>query len=201
MKRIVIALIGLLLFGKGYAQHFLRASDRKLDSLYRVLVEEPESVQKQQEFLDCFPDNFEEFQKTYGYNPRSSKKSSMYAVGEEHVYKGLAQLGKLPDTLYYTKLINLSIGGRWRADAVSALQETVRKKALKKPRLLFGLLLRYSQEKIYSFWYFYFNSLYPLEGGIPATFLQMKSDYPKVYQELLRGFKDSDGQVVCDEIL
>lgn len=103
----------------------------------------------------------------------------MYTAGEEHVYKGLARLDKLPDTLYYTKLIKLSIGGKWVADAISALQETVQKKTMEKPQLLLSLLSQYSPEKIYSFWYFYFNSLHPLEGGIPAVFSKCSQSIPK----------------------
>lgn len=198
MKKIIVGLIGLMFWDEGYAQRFLRPCDRKLDSLYRVLIKDPESVRKQQEFLEYFPDNFEDFRKTYGYNPKYSKKDPMYTAGEEHVYKGLARLDKLPDTLYYTKLIKLSIGGKWVADAISALQETVQKKTMEKPQLLLSLLSQYSPEKIYSFWYFYFNSLHPLEGGIPAVFFEMQSEYPKVYRELFRAFEDSDGQATCD---
>ena len=199
MLRICILLVCVFCINiGGQAQHFLRPYDQKLDSLYRILLKEPEAVQKQQEFLDYFPDNFEDFRKTYGYDSQYSKRDLMYSVSTEHVYRGLARLDNVSDTLYYTKLINLSIGGKWEADAVSALQETVQKKAMEKPRLLFGLLLQYPQKKIYSFWYFYFNSLHLLEGGIPVVFLQMKSDYLKVYQELCCAFKDSDGQAVCD---
>ena len=52
-----------MFWGEGYAQRFLRPYDQKLDSLYRVLIKDPESVRKQQEFLEYFPDNFEDFRK------------------------------------------------------------------------------------------------------------------------------------------
>ncbi len=176
MKKIIVGLIGLMFWGEGYAQRFLRPYDQKLDSLYRVLIKDPESVRKQQEFLEYFPDNFEDFRKTYGYNPKYSKKDPMYTAGEEHVYKGLARLDKLPDTLYYTKLIKLSIGGKWVADAISALQETVQKKTMEKPQLLLSLLSQYSPEKIYSFWYFYFNSL---KEEFPQFFSKCSQSIPK----------------------
>ena len=209
MKKIIVGLIGLMFWGEGYAQRFLRPYDQKLDSLYRVLIKDPESVRKQDTTLTLQEITYScgfnsvnyfsrQFRKTYGYNPKYSKKDPMYTAGEEHVYKGLARLDKLPDTLYYTKLIKLSIGGKWVADAISALQETVQKKTMEKPQLLLSLLSQYSPEKIYSFWYFYFNSLHPLEGGIPAVFFEMQSEYPKVYRELFRAFEDSDGQATCD---
>lgn len=196
MTKIFVVLFGLLCFNEGIAQHFLRAYDQKLDSLYRLLIKDPQSARKQQEFLDYFPDNFEDFQKTYGYNPKYSKNDPMYDVAEEHVFRGLAQLNKLSDTIYYTRLINLSIGGKWEADAVSALQDLVQKKTEDKPLLLFNLLVRYPREKIYSFWYFYFNSLHPLKGGIPAFLLQMQSEYPIIFQEMQKAFRASNGQAI-----
>ena len=45
MSKMFVVQIGLLSFNEGIAQHFLRAYDQKLDSLYRVLIEDPESVQ------------------------------------------------------------------------------------------------------------------------------------------------------------
>lgn len=197
MMKLFFFILGFLCFSEGFAQHFLWACDRKLDSLYRVLIIDPESVQKQQEFFDCFPDNFEDFRKTYGYNPKYSKNDSMYDVGEEHVFKGLAQLDKLSDTIYYTRLINLSIGGKWEVDAISALQDIVQRKTEANTQLLFCLLAKYPQEKIYAFWYFYFHSLHPLKEGIPKFLLKMKEKYPGIYQELLKALKNADGQATC----
>lgn len=197
MSKMFVVLIGLLSFNEGIAQHFLRAYDQKLDSLYRVLIEDPESVQKQQEFLDCFPANFEDFQKTYGYDPGYSKNDPMYELSPEHIFKGLARLNKLSDTVYYTRLIHLSIGGKWDADAVNYLQSVLQEKVEQQPALVFALLSKYPLEKIYSFWYFYFNSLHPLKGGIPGVLLQMKSAYPSVFQEMQKAFKASDGQAIC----
>lgn len=196
MMKLFFFILGFLCFSEGFAQHFLRAYDRKLDSLYRVLIKDPESVQKQREFFDYFPDNFEDFRTTYGYNPTYSKNDSMYDVAEEHVFKGLAQLDKLSDTIYYTRLINLSIDGKWEADAVNALQTVLWKKVEQNPSLVFALLSKYPDIKVYSFWYFYFNSLLPLKGGIPSVLLQMKSKYPAVFQEMQKAFKDSDGKAV-----
>lgn len=196
MMKLFFFILGFLCFSEGFAQHFLRAYDRKLDSLYRVLIKDPESVQKQRDFFDYFPDNFEDFRTTYGYNPKYSKNDSMYDVAEEHVFKGLAQLDKLSDTIYYTRLINLSIGGKWEVDAISALQDIVQRKTEANTQLLFCLLAQYPQEKIYSFWYFYFHSLHPLKGGIPSVLLQMKSKYPSVFREMQKAFKDSDGKAI-----
>ena len=110
-------------------------------------------------------------------------------------FKG--RLDKIIDTLYYARLIDLSIEGLWDADAVTDLQELLHVKSKEKPDLLFYLLSTYPDEKVYSFWYFYFNSLLPSKEGIPAYFTALKGKYPKIYQILEKAFKASDGQAVC----
>ena len=62
---------------------------------------------------------------------------------------------------------------------------------------LFYLLSAYPDEKVYSFWYFYFNTLLPSKEGIPACFTALKGKYPEIYRMLEKAFKDSDGQATC----
>ena len=176
-------------------QEFLRPYDRQLDSLYRLLVEEPESLERQQAFFEMFPKNFEDFEHTYYFDSGPYTCDPMHRISWEHV-KGFAKLDKIVDTVYYTRLINLSIGGLWATDAISDLQQLLYVKSKEKPDLLFYLLSAYSDEKVYSFWYFYFNTLYPSKEGIPACFTALKGKYPKIYQILEKAFKDSDGQAV-----
>ena len=197
MKWCFLMILNCLLVVSGFSQKFLRPYDRQLDSLYRLLIAEPESLERQQAFFFFFSANFKDFEHTYGYDKDYSWNDSMYVVHEDHLFNGLAKLDRIKDTVYYTRLVNLSIGGLWAADAISILQRIVRERAKEKPDLLFYLLSTYPDEKVYSFWYFYFNSLYPSKKGIPACFTALKVKYPKIYQILEKAFKASDGQAVC----
>ena len=194
----IVFLILFVCFGLNpvFAQEFLRPYDRQLDSVYRLLLAEPESLERQQAFFEMFPKNFEEFEHTYGYNKDYSWDDSMYVVHEDHLFNGLDKLDRIKDTVYYSRLIELSIGGKWQADAINILQKLLREHAKQKPGLVFYLLSAYSEEKVYSFWYFYFNSLLPSKEGIPACFTALKGEYPEIYRMLERAFKDADGQAV-----
>ncbi len=190
-------ILNCLLVVSGFSQKFLRPYDRQLDSLYRLLIAEPESLERQQAFFDLFPANFKDFKRTYGFDPELSDYDLMPSLAYDHLLNGFAKLDKIVDTTYYTRLIDLSIGGVWDAGAAGFLQELLYVKSKEKPDLLFYLLSTYPDEKVYSFWYFYFNTLLPSKEGIPACFTALKGKYPKIYRILEKAFKASDGQAVC----
>lgn len=194
MKKIICLLIILFSIGSIWAQKFLKPSDKSLDSLFRILQRDPESLHNQAQFFDKFPRSFQELNKTYDYRPRGNPMSSLYY---DHIFNGFAKLDKIPEWKYYKRLINLSINGKWDADAVNALKEVLENKAQANPELLFSLLSLHLKEEIYSFWYFYFNSLLPLKGGIPVFLKNMEKEYPTVYGQLKKAFQDSDGQAIC----
>ena len=188
--------VRLLWAKSGFLQEFLRPYDRQLDSLFRLLMEEPESLERQQAFFEMFPNNFDDLKHTYDFNP-NWKGDPMYSLAREHLLNGFAKLDKIVDTVYYARLINLSIGGQWTADGIDVFQHILWEKAIKNPHLLFYLLSAYPDEKVYSFWYFYFNTLLPSKEGIPACFTALKGKYPEIYRMLEKAFKDSDGQATC----
>ena len=196
MKLYFLVILSCLLVSIGRGQEFLRPYDRQLDSVYRLLIAEPESLERQQAFFEMFPKNFEDLDHTYYFDPGPYKEDPMYSLADEHLLNGFAKLNKIADTLYYKRLIDLSIDGRWATDGIAVFQKILHKKSQEKSDLLFYLLSTYPEEKVYSFWYFYFNSLYPSKEGIPACFTALKGKYPKICQILEKAFKDSDGQAV-----
>ena len=197
MKVCFLIILNCLLVSQVFSQEFLRLYDRQLDSLYRLLIAEPESLERQQAFFEMSPKDFHDFKHTYGFNPDFYPYDLMPRMARDHIFKGFAKLDKIVDTVYYARLIDLSIGGLWDAGAAGFLQEILYVKSEQKPDLLFYLLSTYPEEKVYSFWYFYFNSLLPSKEGIPDCFTALKGKYPEIYQILEKAFKDSDGQATC----
>lgn len=195
MKTIICLFIILFNIGNVFSQNFSKASDKSLDSLFRILLKDPESQHNQEEFFDKFPHSFQEFLITYNYHPKLT--NPMYSSSYDHIFNGFAKLNKIPVWKYYKRFIDLSINGKWDADAVNCLQRVLAIKAKENPNILFSLLSLYTKEDIYSFWYFYFNSLHPLKGGIPVFLKEMEKEYPTVYEQLKKAFRDSDGQAIC----
>ena len=80
----------------------------------------------------------------------------MYNLGYDHIVNGLGKLVTLlPDSVYCDKLIVISIGGRWEADAPNYLQLVVRKTMQKKSEVMFQRLSLLRQEDVFSFWRFF----------------------------------------------
>lgn len=155
MKTIICLFIILFNIGNVFSQNFSKASDKSLDSLFRILLKDPESQHNQEEFFDKFPHSFQEFLITYNYHPKLT--NPMYSSSYDHIFNGFAKLNKIPVWKYYKRFIDLSINGKWDADAVNCLQRVLAIKAKENPNILFSLLSLYTKEDIYSFWYFYFS--------------------------------------------
>lgn len=126
----------------------------RLNSAYRELVQNPKSVELQKEFLAAFPNTWKVFLSTYDFCPQ--KDLTMYNLGYDHIVNGLGKLVTLlPDSVYCDKLIGISIGGRWEADAPNYLQLVVRKTMQKKSEVMFQRLSLLRQEDVFSFWRFF----------------------------------------------
>lgn len=198
MKFIVLYLIFIYSTLCAQTREYLSLYARQLDSIYRVLLNDPESYDKQRAFFCSFPHDFQSFKKTYDYT--RYPKNLLYYMASDHIRKGFNQLNKIPETEYYDRLINLSLGGKWEADAIDELQVLLWERTREKPDVLFSLLSKYPKDKIYSFWYFYFHSLYLHKDGIPDYLLKMKDKYPGIYSELLKAFKNADGEAIEETI-
>lgn len=128
----------------------------RLNSSYRELVRNPKSAELQKESLDAFPSTWKSFWGTYDFYPE--KDLTMYELGYDHIVNGLGNLiTLLPDSVYCDKLIELSISGRWEADAPNYLQMVVRKTMQKKPEVMFQRLSLLRQRDVFPFPVFFLS--------------------------------------------
>jgi hypothetical protein len=168
----------------------------RLNSSYRELVRYPKSVEIQKEFLDAFPDTWKSFLRTYDFYPKGDL--TMYKLGYDHIVNGLGKLiTLLPDSVYCDKLIELSIGGRWEADAPNYLQMVVRQTMQKKPEVMFQRLSLLWQGDIFPFWYFFFHSLYSTKEDIhlySELHDKMQKKYPMIVKDMEVAFVVSSGK-------
>jgi hypothetical protein len=118
------------------------------------------------DYFNCFPSDFNGFKQLFGYEEKADSVSfaPLYEKYTEHVIsmlpKTAEQVGK---DRFLEKLINLSIGGQWQADAVGYLRSLLRQYAASDKNLFFTILERKSDKEIKSFWQFYFDGPHGLE--------------------------------------
>jgi len=138
------------------------------------------------QFFDAFPNTFKELNEIYGYE--TNKPSPLYFEAEPHIYELFNNLNNINDTLYYRKIISIAIGGRWDADAVNMFQEGLRKRVLNNLELTIYLLKRMADDKISSFWYFYFDGVHP-EKEIPEALLKLTTLNKHIYDLMIESQK------------
>ena len=176
-------LFSLLLFCTAILAAQNNIDTLRLNSAYRELVQNPKSVELQKEFLAAFPNTWKVFLSTYDFCPQ--KDLTMYNLGYDHIVNGL------------DKLIGISIGGRWEADAPNYLQLVVRKTMQKKSEVMFQRLSLLRQEDVFSFWCFFFHSLHSTKEDIrlySELHDKMQRKYPMIVKDMKAAFVVSSGK-------
>lgn len=80
----------------------------KVNRAFALMVKSGYTAETQREFFDAFPVTWHELWLTYGNIPSFDNLKSSF---EKHMYEGLYKLDKIPDSLFYDRLITLGIGG------------------------------------------------------------------------------------------
>ena len=121
MRILVFLLLLFCACTQSYSQYF-PVDTARLNQTYSALIAGPNTLEKQKAFLDAFPSSFSEYMMVYQYVPDPNYDLAMYLKGADHVLKGLGGISLIPDTTYCDKLINLSLNGKWNADAPNYLK-------------------------------------------------------------------------------
>lgn len=122
-------------------------------------------------FFKYFPDTFARFDSLYGYkevSPDSAVYMPLY--DSSHLDTIFPNLDSIDKTIFYKKLINVSIGGHWDSDQVDVLQHDLIEKVRSHVALTEKILKTYNDDKIKSFWLFFFDMENP--SAVDWSFLK-----------------------------
>lgn len=194
MKGFIITLFFICCADILTAQHAI--DTLKLTSAYRELVQNPNSEEHQKKFFDAFPNTWATFSWIYNYYPNGDL--TMYKLGYAHIMNGLGKLVTLiPDSVYCDKLIGLSIGGRWDADAPNFLRMVLRQTMQKKPEVMFQRLSLLWEGDVFPFWFFFFHSLHTTKDDVAMygeLKLKMQKKYPAIVKDMDIAFSVASGK-------
>jgi hypothetical protein len=159
IRKILISLVCSTLIVVSYSQYY-PVDTAVLNSACRELEKNPGSVEQSEIFFDAFPSTWMEYMMTYQYVPGKNYDNT-WAIryGGKHFKIFLDIFHLIPDSIYCDKLISLSIGGRWDADASSALQGVLHKIISINPNVMFSRLSKQRRGFQLRFWQFYWSSL------------------------------------------
>jgi hypothetical protein len=160
----------------------------KLKKLYFLATNTSGELQKRyrKQFFEEFPNSFKELNQLYGYDDH--KAAPLYD-GHEHIVGLFNNLDEIDELAYYKKIISIAIGGRWDADAVNYFQDGLRNHVLNNPALVVGILKEMDNDKIQSFWYFFFDGAHP-ERQIAEPLKKIKSMNGRIYDLMIRAHTD-----------
>ena len=122
----------------------------------------------QDKFFDEFPNTFKQLNQLYGYDGQAKKGAILYYDAGNHIMGLFNNLKNINDTLYYKKIIGITIGGKWDADAVNFFQHGLQEHIVAKPELAVFILKKMDKSTIKSFWYFYFVGPIPKNHFYPS---------------------------------
>lgn len=197
MKRITVLLSAIILFLSATTciasdKEELLKKANKIKGVYQAFFNANGVVERNKAedlFFELFPSSFSELNSLYGFI--DGEATPLYNYSEKHIFF-FNEMKSINDTLYYKKLINTSIGGRWDADAIGFFQDGVREHVLKNKKLTEYLLLSYSDKDILSFWVFFFDGPHPTNAT--PSLAPYKSFDSRVLALLTKAYKQ-----VCDE--
>jgi hypothetical protein len=156
------------------------AIKQKADQLKRAfqkLSASPYTLKYQQEYFEAFPNSFTLFNSLFGYTdkePMGAEYKPCPLTDQAHVYvEAFFKLDGIKKIVYYNRIIEISVNGRWYADGVSYFQHGMANKFKLDTNLFLELLSKRSDKDVKSFWYFYFDGPHPVKE-IPEEVQKVK---------------------------
>lgn len=158
MKRFFLTLLLFATFLTTVTAQYFPIDTARLNSVYRRLLQNPQSKELQLDFFRAFPENWDDFNSTYRYSDKNGYDLSMYNRAYEHI-KALAECYAINDTLYCNKLIALSVGASLDVDAPNYLQTLLHDTMQEKNDVFIHCLSKIEKGHQMQFWQFYWSNI------------------------------------------
>ena len=179
-------------FPQELSKDSLNAKAKRLKELYFIsTLHSNLSEMYQEDFFYEFPNNFNELVKLYGYDNPGYGPLADSCYG--HISKLFFKIKNGNDTVFYRKIVAISIGGYWQGDGVNFFQDELQHKILSNLGLAVFTLQNVPENKIKSFWRFYF------EGPVPKNNYDKELDKIKFIDEKIYNIMKQAYKEVLDD--
>lgn len=177
-----LTLASIFLFTSCWSERLPVSDTTKAQQLkkYYQLSTETNDLDHKRNFFNYFPSTFSEFNSLYGFDSKNSKPQALYNEALDHILGLLCQLNENEIHGYYDKLIGLTYGAEWDADAINYLQDCIQKRFKENTDSFTTVLTTKSQEQIRQFFSFYFSGPHPPKQ-IPSEIESIKLKRPNLY--------------------
>lgn len=141
----------------------------QLTEAFQKLLAFPRDKDIEQAYFIAFPKTFDVFNTLFGYSngdplgaPDADFTSPLYDEALQYV-DSFFTLSVIDKEAHCNRIIDISLKGRWYADAVNYFQQGMREAFKKDVPLFSRLLSQRDDQAVKSFWYFYFDSPHPVK--------------------------------------
>ncbi len=186
MKNFVVILLLVMSLRNGmcFAQDdklSLKVQVDSLTSIKQLLEKENLSCEDKNRYSSLyykyFPSTFNRFNAIFGYTDLpdgNGKANPLYYESMEYIDL-FAEIFSHKHVLYWSRLISLSRGAYWDADAVNILQDYIQTTVKENVKDFCLFLSEFNDKIISDFWHFYFDGPHPEE---------YKEDYETLYLKI-----------------
>ena len=176
-----------------YSNDSLAIKAKKLKQLYLLSTSSSSDVSNiyKQQFFDEFPCTFKQLDELYGDNlDVHHQPALLVGQAQPHIINLFNEITTINDTPYYKKLVSIAIGGHWDGDAVNFFQHGLINKVVSNPKLIVHILKGLSNDKIQSFWFFYFDGAV-VEKKIDEPLQKIKAIDNTIYNLMVKAHDDA----------
>ncbi|HNP20298.1 MAG TPA: hypothetical protein PKL31_17790 [Fulvivirga sp.] len=162
----------------------LKEKSDRLNYYYNLYKKNPDSTNYCVGFFKYFPCNFKEIYEIYVYQEAVDGKKEKLPLNENgyyHIRELFNNLDCVSDTIYYQKLINISIGGFWKADDINFFHKGLTDKVINNIDLVLYSLSNKNDVEIESFFKFLFDGPHP-PRKIDINLLRIKDKDKRVFE-------------------
>ena len=159
-----------------------------LKSAYAHILNSQNLSENEKSFFYNFPNTFQELIGVFGdtatKDPNRFLPSPLYNTSFDFI-KMFFALKTIDPLKKVTRIINISLKGKWDADAVNYFKEGLRLHFKENNKIYIQLLSNKNDRDIYLFWYFFFDNPHP-EEKLPEELLHLNQSNNRIYTIMLK---------------
>lgn len=157
MKKIFLLVIVTFLAAVAANAQYFQVDTARLNTAYRELVDNPDSMEKQEAFFYAFPNDWNEFITTYGFCSKDGYNLTMYSAAHEHIAALGSKMSLINDNAHCRKLVNIAVGGVYGADAPNYFKAILHRTMQEKEGVMLHCISQLRKGHQMQFWQFYWS--------------------------------------------
>lgn len=197
---VILLLVMSLQIGTCYAQDdklSLKAQVDSLTSIKQFIEKENLSCEDKNHYsslyYNYFPSTFNRFNAIFGYADLpdgNGKANPLYYESMEYIDL-FTEIFYQKHVLYWSRLISLSCGAHWEADAVNILQDYIQTTVEENVKDFCLFLSDFNDKVICDFWHFYFDGPHPenYQEDYQQLYLKIQGIDPKIAETMKQSYE------------